>query len=90
TDARGRCPQKNKFALSLIRGTIDDHHGEKPLALVGGVFRHLRCRLKRAMPTDACRRCRQKINSALLIKGQTTITVPISQSLALAGVYLDL
>ncbi|MDA7988329.1 MAG: hypothetical protein MPK03_01555 [Alphaproteobacteria bacterium] len=35
--------------------------GGRSLALVGGNFRFLGCWLKRAMPTDACGRCPQKI-----------------------------
>ncbi|MDA8030517.1 MAG: hypothetical protein MPK62_05185 [Alphaproteobacteria bacterium] len=49
--------------------------GVRSLALVGEAFRLLRCRLKRAMPTDACRRCRQKLNFVSLVKRETTITV---------------
>ncbi|MDA8001238.1 MAG: hypothetical protein MPL62_08105 [Alphaproteobacteria bacterium] len=41
TVARGRCPQKIKIALSLIKGTDDDHGngsiGDKPPALAGEV-----------------------------------------------------
>ncbi|MDA8001399.1 MAG: hypothetical protein MPL62_08930 [Alphaproteobacteria bacterium] len=79
TDARGRCPQKIKIvSLSLI-DRDDDHHGGsigvRSPALVGGAFRLLRSRLKRAMPADACRRCRQKLNFVSLVKRETTITV---------------
>ncbi|MDA8004830.1 MAG: hypothetical protein MPK08_08100 [Alphaproteobacteria bacterium] len=107
TDACGRCPQKNKFVLSLIKGRttitvpIDPSLAlvgvafglsvVRSLALVGGAFRLLKSPLKRAVPTDARGRCPQKNKFVLsLIKGRTTITVPISQSLALAGVYLDI
>ena len=75
--------------VSLIKGTDDDHHGGSigawfP-ALVGVGPRHSRRWLKRAAPTDARGRCPQKINFVSLVKRETTVTVPINHSLALAG-----
>ncbi|MDA8002248.1 MAG: hypothetical protein MPL62_13290, partial [Alphaproteobacteria bacterium] len=46
--------------LSLIKETKTDDYDGRSLALVGGAFRLLRCRLKRAAPTDARGRCPQK------------------------------
>ncbi|MDA7999926.1 MAG: hypothetical protein MPK08_02055, partial [Alphaproteobacteria bacterium] len=70
TDARGRCPQKIKICLLLIKGqTAITGSINQPLALVGEGFRLLKSPLKRTAPADARGRRPQKIKFVPLIKG---------------------